>query len=104
VEGKFSSQKCASYEVFQMVDSVGILILKTSCKNKYSVKLVSGIQYVIKFISDDGKVIKYLVVDIQDEGLFTVNVDFKNDDSAILKFDGEAYQISSVNPKMFIKI
>lgn len=104
VEGKLLSQNCASYEVYAVEDGIGILIQKGNCKNKYSVKLILGIQYVIKFTSKEDNTIKYLIVDLEHEGTYLVNVDFKNCDSAILEFDGEAYHISNVDPKTFVNI
>lgn len=102
IEGKFLSQKNVHYDVYRFKPD-GTLKLVKACTRKagYSVKLTQG-NYVIKFTAPDNKVVKCLYLDITRPGLFEIDVDFTNDNSAHLEYDGDEPQITCANSKELI--
>lgn len=106
VEGKFLTEKFASYEVFQG-DASGNFI-EVACeqhKKEFRVSLEINKIYKIKFISKSG-IEKELIIEVTKEGSFKVDVDFSTDNSAKLIYDlgDDRYEVRKLHKnELYVK-
>lgn len=103
VEGRFVKTRVVSYELYIMkADSTYSLIESRTIQKYFSVQVLSGATYLLRFTTQkgDSTIVKYLLINPVRKDNFMLDVDFSNEYSAELYWhdQGNIYMIRPYDP------
>jgi len=97
LEGQFLEKKMVKYEVYKVfADKSCEKVSSHQGVKRFNINLQIGEYYLIKFTSVDGKT-KYLYVNVEGGGDFTIDVDFDDEHSAVLTLSKGTYGLQRLS-------